>query len=101
MVNPHFSQGFCCCGAARHVYSVALPRAPRRTVEYACGALGRAPCIHARLRRLATKPCEKCGLSLLRDSPNKKQTQRAQMNLFLSSARMFAANEYGICEMRG
>jgi hypothetical protein len=41
---------------------VALPRAPRRTVEYACGALGRAPCIHARLRRLATKPGEKCGL---------------------------------------
>ncbi len=34
----------------------------RRTVEYACGALGRAPCIHARLRRLATKPGEKSGL---------------------------------------
>ncbi len=29
---------------------------------YACGALGRAPCIHARLRRLATKSREKCGL---------------------------------------
>jgi hypothetical protein len=62
--SPHFSQGFYCGGAARHVYSVALPRAPRRTVEYACGALGRAPCIHARLRRLATKPCEKCGLEV-------------------------------------
>ena len=23
----------------------------------------RAPCIHARLRRLATEPCEKCGLT--------------------------------------
>jgi len=30
--------------------------------KYACGALGSAPCIHARLRRLATKPGEKCGL---------------------------------------
>ena len=44
----------------------ALLRAPRRTVEYACGALSRALLakrrIHARLRRLATKPCEKCGL---------------------------------------
>jgi len=46
----------------------ALLRAPRRTVEYACGALSRALLakrrIHARLRRLATKPCEKCGLAL-------------------------------------
>jgi len=33
-----------------------------RTVEYACGALGRAPCVHARLRHLATKPGEKSGL---------------------------------------
>jgi hypothetical protein len=41
----------------------ALCRAPRRTVKYVCGALGRAPCIHARLRRLATKPREKCGLT--------------------------------------
>jgi hypothetical protein len=45
---------------------VALCRAPRRTVEYACVALGRAgqrlpdaPCIHARLRLLAAKPGEK------------------------------------------
>jgi hypothetical protein len=30
--------------------------------QFICGALGRAPCIHARLRRLATKPYEKCGL---------------------------------------
>ena len=40
---------------------VALGQAPRRTVEYACGALGRAPCIHARLHRLATKSGEKAG----------------------------------------
>ena len=58
-MNPHFSQDFYCGGADGHVYCVALRRAPRRTVEYVCGALGRAPCIHARLRRLATKPCEK------------------------------------------
>ena len=32
--------------------------------KYACGALGRAPCIHARLRRLATKSGEKCGLEV-------------------------------------
>src|SRR5208337_1126585 len=60
--SPHFSQAFYCGGGSGHVYFVALRRAPRRTVEYVCGALGRAPCIHARLRRLATKPCEKCGL---------------------------------------
>ncbi len=29
------------------------------------GLLGRTPCIHARLRRLATKPGEKCGLAFL------------------------------------
>ena len=60
--SPHFSRAFYCGGASRHVYCVALRRAPRRTVEYVCGALSRAPCIHARLRRLATKPREKCGL---------------------------------------
>ena len=60
-VNPHFSQAFYCGGTAGHVYCVALRRAPRRTVKYVCGALGRAPCIHARLRLLATKPREKCG----------------------------------------
>ena len=59
--NPHFSHGFYCGGGSGHVYRVALPRAPRRTVEYARGALGRAPCIHARLRRLATKPVRKAG----------------------------------------
>ena len=60
--SPHSSPAFYCGGGSGHVYCVALGRAPRRTVEYACGALGRAPCIHARLRRLATKPGEKCGL---------------------------------------
>ena len=67
--SPLFSRAFYCGGGSGHVYCVALRRAPRRTVEYACGALGRAgweapdaPCIHARLRRLATKPREKNGL---------------------------------------
>jgi len=60
--SPHFAPGFYCGVGSGHVYCVALRRAPRRTVKYACGALGRAPCIHARLRRLATKPGEKCGL---------------------------------------
>ena len=63
--GPHFSQAFYCSGGSGHVYCVAIGRAPRRTVEYACGALGRAPCIHARLRRLATKSDEKCGLSAI------------------------------------
>ena len=31
-------------------------------LKYASGVLGRKPCIHIRLRRLATNPCEKCGL---------------------------------------
>jgi len=63
--NPHFSQAFYCGVGYGHVYGVVLGRAPRHTVKYACGALRRAPCIHTRLRRLATKSCEKCGLSLL------------------------------------
>ena len=49
-------------GGSGHVYCVALGRAPRHTVVFACGALRRSPCIHARLRRLATKTGEKCGL---------------------------------------
>jgi hypothetical protein len=61
--NPHFSRAFYSGSASGHVYFVALCRAPRRTVEYACGALGRAPCIHARLHCLATKSREKCGLT--------------------------------------
>jgi len=62
LLSPHFSQAFYCGVAYRHVYGVALGRAPRHTVKYACGALRRAPCIHACLHRLATKSREKCGL---------------------------------------
>jgi len=61
-VKSYFSPAFYCGAGSGHVYGVALRRAPRRTVEYACGTLGRAPCINARLRHLATKPGEKSGL---------------------------------------
>jgi hypothetical protein len=60
--NPRFSPAFTCGGGSGHVYRVALRRAFRQTVKSASEALGRAPCIHARLQRLATKPGEKCGL---------------------------------------
>ena len=70
-LSLHFSPVFYCGGGSGHVYCVALGRAPRHTVVYVCGALGRAgwkapdaPCIHARLRRLATKTGEKCGLAM-------------------------------------
>ncbi len=62
--SPHFSPTFYCGVGSGHVYCVALPRAPRRTVKYASGALSHAPGIHARLHRLATKPGEKCGLEI-------------------------------------
>jgi hypothetical protein len=42
ILNPHFSRAFYCGGGSGHVYCVALRRAPRHTVKYACGALGRA-----------------------------------------------------------
>ena len=58
-VKSYFSPDFYCGGGSGHVYGVALGRAPRHNVKYACGALLCAPCIHARLRRLATKPGEK------------------------------------------
>ncbi len=67
--KPHFSPAFYCGDGSGNVYRVALRRAPRRTFEYVCGALGRAPCIHARLRRLATKPGEKCGLKAFQHRP--------------------------------
>jgi len=70
--NPHFSQAFYCGVAYRHVYGVALGRAPRHTVKYACGALCRAPCIHACLHRLAMKSCEKCGL-MVHQQPVRKR----------------------------
>ena len=31
--SPHFSQTFYCGGAEGHVYCVALPQTPRRTVQ--------------------------------------------------------------------
>jgi len=67
--SPPFSQAFYCGVGYGHVYGVALGRAPRHTVKYACGALRRAPRIHARLRRLATKSCEKGGLGLQAPRP--------------------------------
>jgi hypothetical protein len=68
--SPHFSPAFYCGGGSGHVNCVALCRAPRHTVEYACGVLGRlhsytwrfAPSTIDHLRRLATKSGEKCGL---------------------------------------
>ena len=60
--SPHFSPASYCGSVSGRVYCVALCRAPRHTVEVACGALGRAPCIHTHLRRLATESGEKCGL---------------------------------------
>ena len=62
--SPHFSPSFCCGGGYGHACCVALGRAPRRSVHYVSGALGRAPCIHARLHLLATNPGEKCGLDV-------------------------------------
>ena len=32
--------------------------------KYACGGLGRAPCLERRLRRFATTTGEKCGLAV-------------------------------------
>jgi hypothetical protein len=40
-----FSPVACCNGRYARGYCVALGRPPRRTVEYACGGLGRAPCL--------------------------------------------------------
>jgi hypothetical protein len=37
--SPHFSPAFYCGGGYEHVYCVALGRAPRRSVNYASGAL--------------------------------------------------------------
>jgi len=48
ILNPQFSPSFYCGGGPGHVGRARL--AKRR--------------IHTHLRRLATKPCEKCGLSL-------------------------------------
>jgi hypothetical protein len=60
-----------------HVCSVALRRAPRRTVEYACGALGRAPWFHARLRRLAANPVSKIAWERARRAQSLKSGEYA------------------------
>jgi hypothetical protein len=88
-LNPHFSPAFYCGGGSRHVYCVALCRAPRHTVEYACGALGRAPCIHARLRRLATKSGEKCGLGLRDRTVESHRCNQDHSVLTVSANRSF------------
>jgi len=59
--NPHFSPALYCGGdpgMSTALHSVGLLDVRRVRLR----ALGRAPCIHARLHRLATKPGEKCGL---------------------------------------
>jgi len=77
--SPLFSPSVYCGGGYGHVYGVALPWAPRHTVKYACGALRRAPCIHARLRRLETKYGEKSGLGS--KSPYKHFYVRVQVQI--------------------
>ena len=60
VLSPHFSPDFYCGGGSGHGYCVALRRAPRRTVEYACGALGRA----GRMRRMRLVSMPVCASSL-------------------------------------
>jgi hypothetical protein len=106
--SPHFSRAFYCGGGSGHVYCVALGRAPRRTVEYVCGALGRAPCIHARLRRLATKPREKRGLVRKLCKPvaicidNKlKPVRNFELGIYRSQMMMYrnVADEQRLCDL--
>jgi len=74
-ITPQFSQALYSGGGFGRVY-VALGRVPRRTVEHACGALGRAGLkLHVRLRRLASKSREKCGLRIRHDFRNQPGTQ--------------------------
>ena len=56
-------------------------RAPRGTVEHACGALGRAPRIHARLRRLGMKPGEKRGLASRGTQPGQDLYQKSRQSI--------------------
>jgi len=51
----HFSQAFYCGGGSGHEYN-------RQSIVILLPTIN---CIHARLRRLATKFREKCGLSLI------------------------------------
>ena len=71
-LSPAFlTSVWCSAGHIRH-YCVALGRAPRRTVKYACGAPRRAPCHEGDVAsppghnvawsRFATTTGEKCGL---------------------------------------
>ncbi len=55
--NPHSSPKVCCADGQGRVCFVMLPR-PSSTYPtgYASGVLGRKPCIHDLLRRLATTP---------------------------------------------
>jgi hypothetical protein len=90
-ISPHFSPAFYCGDGSEHVYSVALGRAPRHTVEYPAGPsvalaekLPDAPCIHTRLRRLATKPASKinrlgglflCSENILNRNPSESASE--------------------------
>jgi hypothetical protein len=96
--SPHFSPTFYCGGTETHVYCVALRRAPRHTVEYACGGLGRAPCIHGLLHRLATNAGEKCGLDILVETiqginkikgGRKSMSTKRLLNITLALALLF------------
>jgi len=60
--SPHFSPASCCGGGSGHVYCVALGRRLDVLSRTPAAPSGRAPCIHARLHRLATKSGEKSGL---------------------------------------
>ena len=79
--SPHFPRALYCAGRSGHVYCVTVGRAPQQTCEngspepfvrFVAGRVWRpvltccALCIHARLRRIATKPSEKCGLVTFR-----------------------------------
>jgi hypothetical protein len=55
-LDPHFSQGFYCGSGFGHVHCVAPSRAPRRTIECARGALGRAPFSEAAYPRPSAPP---------------------------------------------
>jgi hypothetical protein len=78
-LNPHFSPAFYCGGGSRHINCVALGRAPRHTVEYACGALGRAGWKTA---RRALYPCpsappryETCFENILNRNPSESASE--------------------------
>jgi hypothetical protein len=59
--NPHFSPVACCNGGYARGDCVALGRSPRRIVKYACGGLGRAPCLRAVSAVSRRQPMRKAG----------------------------------------